>query len=143
MERDTILLLRECDAGVKMGLGSFDHVEPSVTGEKMKQVMEKYRKKHEQLEEAIDKQLKQGGSEEKQPEAMASAFSWITAEVKLMMHEEDKQVAKLMMNGCNMAIQSVSGYLNKYPAASQEAAKTAKEIVKTEEEFMKELEEFL
>lgn len=143
MERDTILLLRECDAGVKMGLGSFDHVETSVTGGKMKQVMEKYRRKHEQLEKAIDKLLKQDGAEEKQPEAMASVFSWITAEVKLMLHNEDKQVAKLMMNGCNMAIQSVSEYLHKYPAASPEAAKAAKEIVKTEEEFMKELEQFL
>lgn len=143
MERDTIELLRECDAGVKMALGSFHHVEPSVASGKMRAVLDEYRLKHERIEDHIASQLAVQGGEEKQPEAMASAFSWVTTEMKLMLHNDDKQVAKLMMNGCNMGIQSVSEYLHKYPAASAESKKTAEEIVRTEEAFMKEMEQFL
>lgn len=143
MERDTVLLLRECDAGVKMALGSFDHVEPSVAGEKMRQTLNIYRRKHEDIGETIATLLAKLHGDEKEPEAMAVAFSWITTEMKLMLHGDDKQVAKLMMNGCNMGIQSVSEYLNKYPAASEESRKAAEELVRTEEAFMKDMEQFL
>ena len=61
----------------------------------------------------------------------------------MMMHDDDHQIAKLMMDGCNMGIQSVSEYLNKYAGASKEAVAKAKELIKIEEDFMKEMKEYV
>ena len=36
VEQDTIKLLRECDAGVKMGISSLEDVIPHVKSEKLK-----------------------------------------------------------------------------------------------------------
>lgn len=74
---------------------------------------------------------------------MASAFSWISTEMKMMFKDDNNQIAKIMMNGCNMGIQSISEDINKYSNASGESVSLAKKIVKAEENFMKDLERFL
>ena len=60
-----------------------------------------------------------------------------------MVKKDSRQIAKIMTDGCNMGIQSVSEYINKYPAASGDSVSLAKDLVKTEESFMKELREYL
>ena len=74
---------------------------------------------------------------------MAAAFSWFTTEVKMLIKDDSTQIAKIMMNGCNMGIQSISEDLNKYTEASEESKALAKKLVKEEERFMKELKEYL
>ena len=74
---------------------------------------------------------------------MASACAWMGVEMKMTMHPNNHEVAKLMMDGCNMGIQSVSEYLNKYPDASAESQRTAKDIIKIEEDFMQEMKAFV
>jgi len=63
--------------------------------------------------------------------------------MKMMMHPSDHEVAKIMMDGCNMGIQSVSEYVNKYHDASQESQDSAKKLIKIEEEFMREMKGFV
>lgn len=36
IENDTIRLLRECDAGIKMGLSSFDEVMEHISSDRLK-----------------------------------------------------------------------------------------------------------
>ncbi len=60
-----------------------------------------------------------------------------------MIEDDGHQIAKLMMDGCNMGIQSISEYQNKYKEASKEATELAKKLVKTEENFMQEMKQFL
>ena len=64
-------------------------------------------------------------------------------DIKLLVNKDDSQVAKLAMDGCNMGIQSLSEFINKYEDASSESIAIAKKIVKAEEQFMQELKEFL
>ena len=56
---------------------------------------------------------------------------------------DNNQIAKIMMNGCNMGIQSISEDINKYSNASSESVSLAKKLVKAEENFMRDLERFL
>ncbi len=74
---------------------------------------------------------------------MASAFSWLSTEMKMMFKDDNNQIAKIMMNGCNMGIQSISEDINKYSNASSESVSLAKKLVKAEENFMRDLERFL
>lgn len=143
MSENTIKLLKECDAGCKMAMDSIAQVEKYAEKEALKKLLDQYQKKHEKLKEEITEQLQKFQKEEQEPDKLASAFAWITTEMKLLMKDNSHQIAKIMMDGCNMGIQSVSEYLNQYPQASQESRSLAKKLVETEEMFMKELKKFL
>ena len=56
-EPDTIKLLRECDAGIKMGTASIGEVLEKTTNEKLKKLLETCKEGHEKLKEEIPRQL--------------------------------------------------------------------------------------
>lgn len=143
MENQTVSLLDECNSGCKMAINSIEQVRDSVKDGKMANILDAYEKKHHELEDESSKQLEMMGEKEKEPGLMASAMSWVSTEAKLMMNEDDHQIAKIMMDGCNMGIQSIGEYMNKYPEASSQSMDIAKKIIKAEENFMVEMEQFL
>ena len=54
-EPDTIKLLRECDAGIKMGTAAIGEVLEKTTNEKLKKLLEACKEGHEKLKEEIAK----------------------------------------------------------------------------------------
>ena len=63
--------------------------------------------------------------------------------MKMMMHNEASQIAKIMMNGCNMGIQTIKENITKYKTASEEAVKLAQKLIKVEEEMWKDSLSFI
>ena len=53
--KDTIRLLKECDAGTKMGIASIDEVLEKVADEKLKSLLQESKAHHKELESEIDK----------------------------------------------------------------------------------------
>ena len=49
IEQDTIKLLRECDAGIKMGVASIDDVLPHVQNQTLKKILTECKRRHERL----------------------------------------------------------------------------------------------
>lgn len=143
MNEDTINLLRECTSGCKMAIGSMRQVEGYVTNSKIKEKITRYKDDHEELERSAARMLGSVGEEEKEPAKMASAFSWCKTEMKMMTEADDRQAAKLMMDGCNMGIQAITEHRNEYQGASNEAQDIAGKIVKIEEQFMEDMKAFL
>lgn len=143
MQDDTIKLLKEVDAGCKMAIDSIDRVEGFHMGPDMAHVTECYKQKHQALQQEVTKMLHDYGETGKEPNMMASAMSKTSTQVKMFMREDNHQAAKILMDGCNMGIQSVGEYLNKYKAASSASISVAKSLIKTEEDFMCDLKKFL
>lgn len=143
MNQDTAKLLEECDSGCRMAADSIGQVEPYAQEESMKNILDSYRQQHEQLEKKCEWLLEVGHEPKKEPPAMASTFSWVTTEAKLAMRKDDHQIARLMMDGCNMGIQKISEYQNDYTNASPEAVNVAKQLVKLEEDFMQEMKAYM
>ena len=54
IEPDTIRLLRECDAGVKMGAASIGGVLEHVRGEDFRRCLDRCKKAHEALEKELE-----------------------------------------------------------------------------------------
>lgn len=133
IEQDTIKLLRECDAGVKMGVSSIKEVLDNVKSDKLRGILIDSLREHEELDKEIQKGLNEFGDEGKDPNPMATSMSWIKTNVKLMMHESDKTVADLMTDGCDMGVKSLSGYLNQYKAADERSKDIAKKLIKIEQ----------
>lgn len=144
MDEKTIKLLEECSKGCKMGLDSIGQIRDFITeDEDLKKVIDRYDEKYRTLDEETRQLLSQAGEPDKEPGMMAVAFSWMTTEMKLMLKGDRRQVAKLMMDGCNMGIQSISGALNENREASEQAKTNARKLVKALEEFMKDMKAFL
>lgn len=143
MEDNTIQLLKECSSGCQMAQKSVKHAREYATDGKLSDLLEAYGEKHTRMEKRISDLLSEYGKEEEEPSKMASAMAWMTEEMKMTIHPNNNQVAKLMMDGCNMGIQSISEYVNKYPDASKESQDIAKDIIKIEEDFMQEMKAFV
>ena len=143
IEQDTIRLLRECDAGVKMGVSSIDDVLKYVKDEKLKAILEDNKSDHEKLDCELQELLDKYKDEGKDPNPMAKGMSWIKTNVKLAFNESDKTVAGLITDGCNMGVKSLNEYLNKYEAADEVSKDICKKLINLEEELTVQIREFL
>lgn len=142
-EPDTIKLLRECDAGIKMGTASIGEFLEKTTNEKLKKLLETCKEGHEKLKEEIQNKLEQCHDTGKDPNPMAQGMSWMKTNVKLAMDESDATIADLITDGCNMGVKSLSRYLNQYQAADEETKDIAKKLIKQEEELSIHMRSFL
>lgn len=142
-DKHTVELLRECSSGCQMAQDSVKQVRQYTKDEKLNDLLEAYGEKHTGIEKDIAKMLGEYGGEEKSPSMMAEMGAKMGTWMKMTMHPDDSEVAKLMMDGCNMGIQSVSEYVNKYPDADERAHDVAKQIIKIEEDFMQEMKGFV
>ena len=143
IEQDTIKLLRECDAGVKMGTASIDDVIEYVDSDTLRKYLSDCKIEHEKLNVEIQDMLNKYNDEGKNPNPMAKGMSWMKTNMKLSMHHSDKTVADLMTDGCNMGVKSLSGYLNQYKAASEKSKDIAKKLIAIESELGENMRPYL
>ena len=142
IEQDTIKLLRECDAGVKMGVASIDDVLGRVHSEKLRQLLMDCKAEHEKLKGEINSLLCQY-DDGKEPNPVAKGMSWMKVGVKMGMDDSDKTVSDLMTDGCNMGVKSLNKYLNEYTAADEVSKDIAKRLINLEEKLAIDIREFL
>ena len=143
VEQDTIKLLRECDAGVKMGVSSIDDVMDHVNAEKLRDLLRECRAKHEQLDKELQTLLDKYHDDGKEPNPMAKGMSWVKTNVMLAMKDSDATIADLMTDGCNMGVKSLHKYLNQYKAADEASKDIAKRLVDLEEKLAIDIRGFL
>lgn len=143
MNEDTCRLLQECTSGCSTAMESMEQVMPDVQCDELARIIGSYKEKHKAIWKSAGILLHESGNEDKHPGVAASSFMWVTTEMKLLMKNDDHQIAKLMMDGCNMGIQSICRCQNQYEGAEPIARDIARQLVKTEEEFMEELKGFL
>ena len=132
IEQDTIKLLRECDAGIKMGVSSIDEVINHVHNERFKGLLDTCKKEHEKLDKELQVLLDRYHDDGKDPNPIAKGMSWIKTNMKLGMEDTDKTVADLMTDGCNMGVKSLNRYLNQYEAADEVSKDITKRLINLE-----------
>ena len=143
IEQDTIKLLRECDAGVKMGVSSIEDVLPHVHSDKLETALNDCKDEHAKLDRELQDLLDRYEDDGKEPNPMAKGMSWIKTTVKLAADESDCTIADLMTDGCNMGVKSLSRYLNQYKAADEVSKDICKRLIKIEEKLAIQMRQFL
>lgn len=143
IESDTIKLLRECDAGIKMGVKSIDDVLPYVKSQKMKGALEECKRRHEHLGREVEEALGRFQDEGKNPNLMAEVMSWMKTSVKMTLDESDETIADLMTDGCNMGVKSLNRYINEYTAADEDSKDIARRLVTLEDNLAREIKHYL
>ena len=143
IQQDTIRLLRECDAGVRMGIASLDDVRKRVREDDLDARLAASRREHEQLGEKIRAALRRFGDEGKAPAAVARGMAWLKASAELAAEPSRETAAALITDGCNMGVKSLNKYLNQYEAAQERVKDIAKRLIQLEEQLAVDLRDFL
>ena len=143
IEQDTIRLLRECDAGVKMGISAIDGVLEYVDNESFKTCLSDCRDEHLKLEHELCELLDKYKDDGKEPAVVAKGMSWLKTNIMLSMNESDHTVADLITDGCNMGVKSLNKYLNKYEAADEVSKDIAKRLINLEEQLAIHIRQYL
>jgi len=143
IEQDTVRLLRECDAGAKMGVEAINDMMDGVESGELRGLLRDSREEHEALAGDIREHLDRFKDEGKDPPMMASAMSWLKTKAELLVNPGDHTVADLMTDGCNMGVKSLSKYLNQYKAADEKSKDYAKKLIAMEERLTKNMQAYL
>lgn len=141
--RDSIHLLKECDAGTKMAIISIDDVIDDVENAKLRQLLIESKDHHKKLLKEIHAMLDQLDIKEKDPSTMATLMSWVKTNSKLIMNDDDTVIADLMTEGCDMGVKSLHKYLNQYPNASHKVKEICNRLISLEETLCEKLRAYL
>ncbi len=140
---DTVNLLKECNAGIQMGVSAIDEVLPKVKSQKLETILNDNKNKHTKLGNETNEFLKKMGEDTKEPNPMAKGMSWIKTNVKLSIDESDATVSDLITDGCNMGIKSIKRYMNQYDSADERSKGIAQSLINIEKELLDEISSFL
>ena len=143
IEQDTVKLLRECDAGVKMGIKSIEDVLGYVQSDSLEKYLTDCKDEHVKLGEEINGLVDKYHDDGKEPNPIASGMSWLKTGVKLAFNESDGTIADLMTDGCNMGVKSLNRYLNEYEAADEVSKDIAKRLINLEERLAVDIRDYL
>lgn len=143
IQEDTIKLLRECNAGIKMGVDSIDEILDETTDRKLMKMLRETMDEHKRLGSETHRLLNRYGDEGKDPNPLAKSMSWIKTNVMMAVDAGDNTIADLITDGCNMGVKSLSRYLNKYEAADEESKNIAKQLIACESDLAQGLRAYL
>lgn len=140
---DTVKLLRECDAGIKMGISAINDVVDEVQNHDFRALLNESREHHQMLANEIEGLLDEHRDEGKDPNPMAKGMSWIKTNVKMMADRSDETVADLITDGCNMGVKSLSKYLNEYKSADEKSKNITQRLVQIEDRLTLDIRQYL
>lgn len=140
---DTIELLKECDAGIKMGVSAIDDVLSHIDSTTLEHILKDSRNEHIRLGEEAHAKLNEYGESDKEPTAVAKGMSKIKTGFKLTANESDSTVADLITDGCNMGIKTVHRYMNQYMGANDFSRGLASRLITVEENLRRSLAPYL
>lgn len=143
IEQDTIRLLRECDAGIQMGVSAIDDVLERVQAPDMYRRLSTCKRAHESLKTEINVMLADCHDDGKAPNPLAQGMSWLKTNAAMAMNGSDQTIASLMTDGCNMGVKSLGRYLNQYEAASEDSKDITKRLIGLEQKLSDDLREYL
>ena len=143
MNKDTIELLKECDAGTKTAVNSIKETLDNVNSQQLMNLLNDSLSIHQTIGDELHEILNKEGLQGKEPNPMARAMSWMKINVKLLEKPNDKTVANLIFDGCSMGVKQLSEYLNEYAAADSTAKRLAERLINEEEKLARDLKAFL
>ena len=136
---DSVLLLQDCIAGCKMALESMDDIREHTDDKQLRELIDKYYDEHTGLSVDCRDMLDKAGADIKEP----GMFAKMAAKLQTAMKDDQSQAAKLLTEGCNMGIETISGSLNEYRDADSKSVAIAERLRTLEEKMVGDLQPLL
>lgn len=136
-------LLRETNAGIKMGVSSLGGILGDVQSDELRRVIKESKLEHDRLGGEAHKLLDLYGSDTKEPHPVAKAMSTVKTAVKMAADRSDQTAAELITDGCAMGIRSLNHYLNVYKSASPDVIDLTKRVISSEQQLINDVKGYL
>ena len=143
IENDTIRLLRECDAGIKMGITSLKGTMKYVNNKDLKSKLRSSMDTNNRIKSDILSMLKDYHDDGKEPPLIAKGMTWLKTNTHLMANNSSSSIASLITDGCNMGVKSITKYMNKYSDANEKTKHIAKRLISAEEHLAADMRQYL
>ena len=143
IEHDTIELLKECDAGIQMGIGTLDEVKDHVSDDEFKAQLDDYQREYANLQNEIQGLLHTYNDEGKDPNPIAQGMAWMKTNMTVAFNGSDSKIADIITDGCNTGIKSLNKYLNQYKAADERSKDFTKRLITLQERQVVDMRRFL
>lgn len=141
-QNDNIIFLNLIYQNAQMGLIGIDSVIDKVENEKLSKLIKEQREEYEEfLEDAREILIKYGAKEE-EISSLQKLSSKIMSEA-MTFNKDDKNIAKLMMEGNEKGVIAIKEKLNDYQDKDPEIVKLAEKLLATEEHNREEFKEYL
>ena len=140
---DSVLLLQDCIAGCKMALESMDDIREHTDDKQLRELIDKYYDEHTGLSVDCRDMLDKAGADIKEPGAFAKMAAKLQTAMKMAVNDDQSQAAKLLTEGCNMGIETISGSLNEYRDADSKSVAIAERLRTLEEKMVGDLQPLL
>lgn len=142
-KHDSVLLLRETNAGIQMGVSSINDIIDDVEDSGLKHIMQDAKSEHDRLGGEAHKLLHSYGCGTKEPSTIAKMMSSAKTAVKMTADRSDRTAAELLTDGCAMGVKSLNHYLNEYRNADSSVKSLTKQVIRSEEQLMRDVRGYL
>lgn len=140
---DTVKLLKECDSGCRTAIDGMSAVLSKVTSPALKEEIASSSKTHAEIGKECHKLLNSAGEYGGEPPAFGEMMMKAGTEIKLAVDSNDKHIAKMMADGANMGIQSITKAVNSLTSSSSESRSLANKIINEEKRFYNSMLQYL
>ena len=140
---DSVLLLQDCIAGCKMALESMDNIREHTDDKQLRELIDKYYDEHTRLSVDCRDMLDKAGADIKEQGVFAKMAAKLQTAMKMAVNDDQSQAAKLLTEGCNMGIETISGSLNEYRDADSKSVAIAERLRTLEEKMVGDLQPLL
>ena len=140
---DSVLLLQDCIAGCKLALESMDDIREHTDDKQLRELIDKYYDEHTGLSVDCRDMLDKAGADIKELGVFAKMAAKLQTAMKMAVDDDQSQAAKLLTEGCNMGIETISGSLNEYRDADSKSVAIAERLRTLEEKMVGDLQPLL
>ena len=144
INNDTMSLLKECDAGVKMATASLEDVWQHIQTPELRAIVNTSRQQHEWIGREVQDTLEKNGGHDREPSAIARKMARMKTNATMKKNDNtEKAAAKIVAEGCRMGAQSLRDYLAEYKGADVPSRALCRTLVAVEEQLANDVSAYL
>lgn len=136
-------LLRKACQGTKYATETISIALNYVKGRELREILNRYNKRHEALKKDIIAALGSRGEGEYAHPSMPAEMAKMHMNISLSISNKDYRIAELMVNGCHMGIKTLWKDKNKCESDCPEAKRLTDELIRIEADMTEELLPYL
>ena len=131
---DTLGVLTEVLHGAQMGIAAIDEVLKKCENQPIEKHLLKTQNDYKELEQRLDKEIQDMGGVPHEINVWNKVSAWAMANMETIAGDTAKQIAKMMLEGMDMAQKKMEETRKNHPKASTKAMEYCDELLDWQEE---------
>ena len=136
-------LLNYIRQNAEAALNGIDMIENMVKGSDLQAVIQRQKQDYHGYHAKADSLLRQKNGEPENMPLVAKMSATVMGNLKKLTYQDDRDIAKSMIEGTSMGINTLTKHLHEYDGKNAEAKKLGETVISFEETCIEELKPYL